>query len=431
MGALHMAGIASGGMSILATEPRAPDWPRMPAIAPFTGPMRLTLCVSPEGTWPVLRDLIDHARHTLAVAIYNITASHIIEALERALGRGVVVRLMVDATDPRGGEAEKVERLREAFPPPALEFRRSPSTNPRAAFTVCHQKYVVADGTDILLGSANFAGTGIPQVDDPLNGPWKKGNREWLAAIRGNKAAARFFIDLFDLDWNWQPSAPGGDLVAASSVPFEMATLAAAADEPPATRFAPLDVALPASARVTPLVSPQNYLAEVTRLLEGATREVCIQQQYVSIERPDKHIAQLLRTLAALPESVGIRILVSPKYPDGVKKTRKALSAHGLVDRLRFQDLTSYEHCHNKGVIVDRKAVIVSSTNWSDNSVGAAREAGLLIEDAAAAAYYQAVFDADWAGSVSLDAVQRQAVSILSETLSAPPPVESDGSDDL
>ena len=53
-------------------------------------------------------------------------------------------------------------------------------------------------------------------------------------------------------------------------------------------------------------------------------------------------------------------------------------------------------HCHNKMVIIDGAAVLVSSQNWSDFAVTENREAGLWIPHGDVAQYFQAIFDVDW-----------------------------------
>jgi phosphatidylserine/phosphatidylglycerophosphate/cardiolipin synthase-like enzyme len=47
-------------------------------------------------------------------------------------------------------------------------------------------------------------------------------------------------------------------------------------------------------------------------------------------------------------------------------------------------------------VIVDGNSVLVSSINWNENSPMNNREAGVIIEDPDAAAYYLRVFEEDW-----------------------------------
>ncbi len=51
---------------------------------------------------------------------------------------------------------------------------------------------------------------------------------------------------------------------------------------------------------------------------------------------------------------------------------------------------------HNKGVIVDRRQVLISSINWNENSARNNREAGLIIENEDVAEFYTNVFFYDW-----------------------------------
>jgi phosphatidylserine/phosphatidylglycerophosphate/cardiolipin synthase-like enzyme len=391
--------VVRGGVSILATKPSAEDWPRLLDIPTFSGPFDLHAGVSPEGSWTVLERFIASAETELWISIYNLTGRHIVDALKGVLDRNVRVRLLYDARDGQGGEVEKVQELKD-HGGDRIEVRKCPSVTPRAAFAVCHQKFALADGRDVFLGSANWAGTAIPQVADPLNGPWPTGNREWVTAVYGHQGMADLFRELFDLDWDWQPSGPGIAAVVEEPAVREMSVILAK-KKPPAKRFAPFDGQTSGGARITPVISPQNYLETVSALLRGARDSICVQQQYITIEKPDAHVVKLLAILREKAETVDVKVVVSPKYPENTLKTKKALESFGLGDRLRFLDLQHFEHCHNKGVLVDGRAVVVSSTNWSDNSIGAAREAGLLIEDGEVAGYFQKVFDADWAAGLS------------------------------
>jgi phosphatidylserine/phosphatidylglycerophosphate/cardiolipin synthase-like enzyme len=51
---------------------------------------------------------------------------------------------------------------------------------------------------------------------------------------------------------------------------------------------------------------------------------------------------------------------------------------------------------HNKGFVFDHKKVVVSSMNWSGEGVLENRDAGVLIENATAAQYFEAIFLDDW-----------------------------------
>jgi cardiolipin synthase len=54
---------------------------------------------------------------------------------------------------------------------------------------------------------------------------------------------------------------------------------------------------------------------------------------------------------------------------------------------------------HNKGVIVDGDAVLISSINWNEQSPSFNREAGVIIDHPGVGEYYRAVFEDDWNAS--------------------------------
>ncbi len=63
---------------------------------------------------------------------------------------------------------------------------------------------------------------------------------------------------------------------------------------------------------------------------------------------------------------------------------------------IRFINLNRFLHCHNKLIVVDDEKVLVGSQNWSSTAVQLNREASLWLENAAMAAYFGRIFDADW-----------------------------------
>ena len=88
---------------------------------------------------------------------------------------------------------------------------------------------------------------------------------------------------------------------------------------------------------------------------------------------------RLLDTVAQKQRAgMDIRIIISSRFNENWEPGRKP-AGREIADNLRAINLDNFTHCHNKGVIVDN-AVIVSSTNWSENSIRSAREAGILIQ---------------------------------------------------
>jgi phosphatidylserine/phosphatidylglycerophosphate/cardiolipin synthase-like enzyme len=70
------------------------------------------------------------------------------------------------------------------------------------------------------------------------------------------------------------------------------------------------------------------------------------------------------------------------------------LLAHGV--HVDFTNQTYFGWTHNKGVIADGQRVLISSINWSNESVSENREAGVIIHHSGVANYFAQVFQWDW-----------------------------------
>jgi phosphatidylserine/phosphatidylglycerophosphate/cardiolipin synthase-like enzyme len=67
-----------------------------------------------------------------------------------------------------------------------------------------------------------------------------------------------------------------------------------------------------------------------------------------------------------------------------------------LDDNIRYINTDQLVHCHNKMIVIDGAAVLVSSQNWSDSAVTKNREAGLWVPHPGIAQYFEAIFETDW-----------------------------------
>jgi phosphatidylserine/phosphatidylglycerophosphate/cardiolipin synthase-like enzyme len=54
------------------------------------------------------------------------------------------------------------------------------------------------------------------------------------------------------------------------------------------------------------------------------------------------------------------------------------------------------KNCHTKGIVVDRKRVMLGSQNISNDGVSVNRDASLLFDDEELARYFAIIFDHDW-----------------------------------
>jgi phosphatidylserine/phosphatidylglycerophosphate/cardiolipin synthase-like enzyme len=349
-------------------------------LTKFSGAHDVRAAVSPDCSFELLKDFVELAQSELIVYIYNVSAPHILNLLAAAKQRGVAIRIMYDAKDTAGDEVKKLKDLK-------VELKVAPSRDPRRIFDVCHQKFAVADGKVVLFGSANWAESSIP---NRLPGKKRrKGNREWLLRI-DDKPIARWYRTLFEADWQIPEigGAPSFEIEA-----IEATRVAVPFDPPldlPVKHFSAL------SGSITPLVSPDNYFAEVKKIIDGAKKRVYVQQQYIKGGASAPSIDKLCKSVAARAAAgVEVRIIVSSRFASGWSSSKDTMKAHGLIDKLKAINLDTFVHCHNKGVIADDN-VVVSSTNWSENSVRRAREAGALIKSKDLGLYFASAFDDDW-----------------------------------
>ena len=163
--------------------------------------------------------------------------------------------------------------------------------------------------------------------------------------------------------------------------------------------FKPKKFTLTAAERATvqPVLTPDNYGEHVVPLIQSAKRTLYFQNQYVQIPKvfPDgagkpglKELAEALRDRIAA--GVDVRIIL--RNGGDARGMLQALKVFG-IDPARVHLLGG---CHNKGIVVDSKAVLVSSQNYSADGVRFNRDAGLLIRHAGAAAYFEQIFLHDW-----------------------------------
>jgi phosphatidylserine/phosphatidylglycerophosphate/cardiolipin synthase-like enzyme len=358
-------------------------------ITPCDKVKKMQAGVSPDCSYRLVKAAMEAAQEEICLYIYNVSAEHLLDLLRDVKGRGVRIRLMYDVTDTRGSERQKLNAL-------GIELKEAPSSNGRKVFTICHQKFAVIDDSILLLGSANWAGTSIPLVSTP--GKFKKGNREWIIRI-DESFLAEWFKGLFEADWDIPEIEAPGELVPEFELRPETTVFPSLVAKVPDKVFDLKRVDLPSPVTVTPVLSPNNYFNLTHKLIREAKTSVDIEQQYILAGGPKTE--GLLSALEQRKDELEIRIIVSPAFrkegaTDSWEISVESLETFNLRGCLRAMNLSYYTHLHNKGVIIDRRKVIVSSTNWSENSISRAREAGLLIESPEIAGYYADVFDFDW-----------------------------------
>jgi phosphatidylserine/phosphatidylglycerophosphate/cardiolipin synthase-like enzyme len=149
-----------------------------------------------------------------------------------------------------------------------------------------------------------------------------------------------------------------------------------------------------AQMRVRPVLTPDPgvYVEAVHALVAGAQTTLYVQTQYAH-PSPKAGDAAFMDLLAAVAErqqaGVDVRLIFSQWQ---TQPYLEKLQAAGIdLSGVRIQ-----QGVHNKGIVVDRRTVLVSSQNWSADAVLRNRDAGLIIEHPPIARYFQQLFLHDW-----------------------------------
>jgi phosphatidylserine/phosphatidylglycerophosphate/cardiolipin synthase-like enzyme len=155
---------------------------------------------------------------------------------------------------------------------------------------------------------------------------------------------------------------------------------------------------------VTPVVSPDNYMAIVPNLLAKARSSVLIEQQYVKAKQP--HIRELLDAISAARRKapdLDVRIVLGKIFNRSklqAERENLAILANDfgleLGTHIRYVNTDEFVHCHNKMIVIDGEGVLVGSQNWSDSAVSKNREAGVWLQHKEIAGYFKSIFEYDW-----------------------------------
>jgi phosphatidylserine/phosphatidylglycerophosphate/cardiolipin synthase-like enzyme len=373
-------------------------------VPAFTVTGQITAFASPDSTFAVTKRLLDGAKKTISIGIYDFTATYMATILRDAMARRVKVKLMLD-TDNVKGENEIFRNLKRAGAD-CVSAPSCASQNPSAhAFRSAHEKYVVIDGETCIVQSGNYSPNSIPMnvLDGKAEGHFRTGNRDMGVAVR-SKGLAGFLTKILNSDISLELNTP--EELAAAAAPMNpppMLVEAAPAKRPdklfPSKTF-PLSQPLP----IQPILSPDNYMDVIPRVLRAAKKSVLIEQQY--IHSADAPVAELLEAIANAAKNkpgFDVRIVLGKIFSNkDLQKEKQNLAniaaKYGLKigQNIRYIDTTRLVHCHNKLIIIDGQTVLTSSQNWSKAAVLENREAGLLFKHSGVAGYFTDIFEVDW-----------------------------------
>ncbi len=385
--------------------------------------------VGPDCNQELLLSTIASTTDSLDINIYEIKSEKITKAIVDRIKDGVTVRMLVEG-QPVGGvsqiEKKNLDKIRDAM----SAQRNSDNklyimTGERAdrRYVYDHAKYLVADGSTVLVSSDNFSPTGHSD-------PHTVGNRGWDIVIENNAALAKKLTRMFEGDAD--PDA--GDVVSVAKgdrMPVKEAKSDAegVAKQRTNDSFAVGDGTVDGAELV---VSPKSEPGLV-KFIRSAQEHLEIQhmsfpsQWRVSSSSDPTPSPLVSEAVAAAQRGVKVRVLLNDESSFGggeseVEETSKPNSNQATVDFINkvakqkklpiSAKLIDYKavqitYIHNKGMLADGRYSLVSSINGTRNSVYNNREVALSVDSVDANEYYQQAFDFDWTTS----RVRRSAVA--------------------
>jgi hypothetical protein len=372
-------------------------------LDPVEAQATITLSASPDTGWPVLKAFLAGTAQTLTVGLYDFTAAHVAQAVTASLA-GKRLDLVLDhpGKNPTADQtdADTVRQLRQALDPAFTQAWALTRTDPDATAwiypTAYHIKVAVRDRAAFWLSSGNWNNSNQPDIDPvhvPADAPQARHrDRDWHVVVEQPQLAG-VFEDYIRNDLqvasghNTPPEAAGRPLTPPSR---------GSSQTPAFAQFFPA-ATITGTIKIAPLLTPDPgvYASAVAGLIASATQTLYMQFQYIE---PPKAGATTARPFLDLinavidrqAHGVDVKIIMSEFETVGYLEQLRAMGLN-VVSNVKIQ-----KNVHNKGIVVDGAAVLVSSQNWSADGTLHNRDAGVIIYHQDAAQYFQQVFLHDW-----------------------------------
>jgi phosphatidylserine/phosphatidylglycerophosphate/cardiolipin synthase-like enzyme len=365
---------------------------------------------TPDSTYYVTKKMFEQATESILIGIYDFSADHMVVCIKDALDRGVEVSLMLDIDSEK--EMDVFKKLKkygvECVPAPSCASKNV------SYFSSSHEKVIVIDGEWTLIQSGNYSNNSIPynEGDGKVQGTFKTGNRDMGIAIE-SKPLAKFFTKVLRADMKLEKEVSGEEGILGQLPSGEL--LMEAPSKRPSILFPSQEFNFGKQIKILPILSPDNYMSEIPKLLKSAKHSIKIEQQYIRVGQTqiDKLIDAINDAKEKAEGDFTVQIIVAPPIGGNTEKTDKEVEA---LKKMGFEvcllSKKHFVHCHNKLIIIDDKKVLISSQNWSDSAVSKNREAGVIIYEKEIAEYYSKIFDADWTMSEG-DTEEMKPTSII------------------
>ncbi|MGQ4832904.1 MAG: phospholipase D-like domain-containing protein [Candidatus Asgardarchaeia archaeon] len=342
----------------------------------FKGNMKIITFTSPDSSYNVLINLIEHAQNEINIEIYSIYNPYLLKALNDAEARGVDVTVLTEKYHASPFENDHNIWAAWNLTQAGADVYWTNDTE----FAYTHAKMAIIDSSITVIMSGNWVKTGVPIHPS-------YGNREWGVVIYSTDVASYFnniFLDDLAIATPYSSSDGTGDDVTAYirhgkyPHPFSNKTFEGTFE-------------------VYPVLSPDNSEDMIKQLIASANVSLDIAQLYIYKDWSSTLSPFVEEIVNAAQRGVQVRIILN----NGSSANEDLINYLESYDNIAIalSNETYFETYHVKGVIVDGKLVLVSSINWSKNSVRNNREAGVIIKSEEVSTYFKSIFDWDWSVS--------------------------------
>lgn len=371
---------------------------------------------SPDSSYNTLTNLLNSAKTTIDLNVYEFQNTYLLTPLKNAIARGVKVRVFLEG-QPVGGLQDQSKYIAQQIVNAGGQVRfiiNDPTNERFKRYRFNHAKYAIVDGTNVFIQSENWKETGVPTTNT-------YGNRGWGIIIQ-NANFASYVKNVFDADWNpsFRDSFPytSGTAYGEPSAGFLPNT-----DNPSGSYPALFPSKnITGSFTVTPVFAPDSTMLKekaILGMIRNAKAELLVEQLYIHKHwgstttgspetTPNIYLEEVIN---AARRGVKVRVLLDSAFLDASDPRDNQYTVQyinqiaanenlNMEAKLMNRSALHLEKIHNKGIIADQK-VLVSSINWSKNSPVNNREAGVIVENTDVANFYKEIFWWDYTDGTS------------------------------
>ena len=350
--------------------------------------------ITPDSAFDVLENQLMCANYSIDIMVYEFWSEDLFNIIEEVISEkeDIRVRVLLEGDVGWGGLDTYDEYNRWM----AYKFYNLSSLGYNVSVRLeddggkyLHAKVIIIDSKIVIISSDNFVPTAFPE--DPTNIDkvvYSTASRGWGIAIH-NSTIAEEFTNIFENEFanavKYDPSEHG-----TGQKPSSKGTLTYSSPfiNLNASDFAAIETAF----------SPENSQDKILDLIGRAKHFILLELMYIS--NKTSSVDALIDALKEAKErGVTVQIILEDdmSYYDEIADNLVALGFHVAP---AFYSGSAPLFCHNKGILVDDKYVLVGSINWSGKSLTTNREAGVIVKSRNIAVFYRQVFGWDWHESI-------------------------------